>query len=274
MSQRSKYAELAFTLKALEDKIFFHAAHKQSETVQSFLNVAIRKAKLDNELSLIAGWDNVDILKKRITIVLCAQNEIPNIEHVERAYIGLSALKFKYLRFLKFIEYHDSNPDSKETCLDNLETTITSETSTVRSTTIKVKDLKFHVARYGTDEFGRSIKLGVYTNEVIDTLLKPSAEEDHWIPNADLFYLLDLVFGEYYMTKYISTINFYPSMIMPADTKFLTATEAKENIDILLKLDIKRCTSCNLSEYRIKIGEKSLCLNCVNDCGPSGPLPN
>jgi hypothetical protein len=263
MSQRSKYAELAFTLKALEDKIFFHAAHKQSETVQSFLNVAIRKAKLDNELSLIAGWDDIDILKKRITIVLCAQNEIPNIEHVERAYIGLSALKFKYLRFLKFIEYH-GDFKSDESKLDNLETTITSETSTVKTTTIKVKDLKFHVARYGTDEYGRSIKLGVYTNEVIDTLLKPSAEEDHWIPNADLFYLLDLVFGEYYMTKYISTINFYPSMIMPADTNFLTATEAKENIDILLKLDVKRCTSCNLPEYRIKIGEKSLCSNCVS----------
>ena len=270
MSQRSKYAELAFTLKALEDKIFFHAARKHNETVQSFLDIVLRKAKLDNELSLIAEWNDVDILNKRITIVLCAQNEIPNIEHVESAYIGLSALKFKYSQFLKFVEHH-TDSKSDEGKLNNLETTITSETSTSRSTTVKVKDLKFHVARYGTDEYGRSIKIGVYTNEVIDTLLKPSAEEDYWIPNADLFYLLDLVFGEYYMTKYISTINFYPSMIMPADTNFLTATEAKEHIDLLLKLNVKRCTSCNLPEYRIKIGENSLCLNCKRSKHESVP---
>jgi len=261
--ERSKYAELVFVLKALEDKILAHAILNQIETVESFLQVALRKAKLEDQISLLAGWNNECLRQadtpKTIAIVICAQNEIPNIPHVERAFIGLTAVKFRYLRFMKFVEYHST--DFKDP-YKNLSTTITSGS---QKTTFKVQDLRFHVARYGTDEYGRSIKLAVYTKEIIDTLIKPSSDEDHWIPDPNLFYLLDLVFGEYYMTKYISTINFFPSMIMPNDTNFLSAQEAKEHIDILLKLETKYCAVCNVPEYRTKLDLSSnLCVNCKN----------
>lgn len=273
--ERSKYAELAYTLKALESKIFLHASLKQIETVQSFLQVALRKAKLEDQLSLIAGWNDgclqlkdhdSDIQKNKVNIIICAQNEIPNLPHVEKVFIALISLKFNHLRFMKFIEYLPIVNNHQPTDpYSELSTTIISEGTETKSKTIKVKDLKFHVSRYGSDEYGRSIKLAVYTNEIIDTLLKPSSEEDHWIPDSNLFYLLDLVFGEYYMTKYITTINFFPAMIMPADTNFLTAQEAKEHIDILLKLEHRLCSVCNIPEYRTKLDSFNLCVNCKDN---------
>lgn len=248
----SKYAELAYALKALETRIFVHASLQQIKTVESFLMVAIRKAKLENEITLVANWDDTSILKKKVKIIISAQNEIPNIIHVERTFIGLIALKFEHLQFLKYVEY-----SSDEKSLDELSTTIQSD----KKTNVTVGSLRFHVARHGTDEYGRSIKLAIYTNELVDELLKPTVEEDHWIPDPNLFYLLDLVFGEYYMTKHITTINFFPSIIMPSDTKFLTAVEAKEAIDVLLRLEHERCSVCNILEYRTKLINKK-CVNC------------
>ncbi len=248
----SKYAELAYTLKALENRIFVHAALQQIQTVESFLMVAVRKAKLENEITLVANWNDGDIIRKKIKLIISAQNEIPNMIHVERAFIGLTAMKFEHLQFIKYIEY-----SSDEKSLDELFTTIQSD----KKTTVTVGNLRFHVARYGTDDYGRSIKLAVYTNELVDELLKSSTEEDHWIPDPNLFYLLDLVFGEYYMTKHITTINFFPSIIMPSDTKFLTAIEAKEAIDVLLRLEHEHCSVCNIPEYRTKLINKK-CVNC------------
>lgn len=253
----SKYADLVHALKALERRIFVHASLNQLESVQSFLLVAVRKVKLENDLSLIANWDGSDIIKKKINIIISAQNEIPNIVHVEGAFTNLTSTKFEHLRFIKFIEYL-----SDEKNLNELSTTITTHGTTTDETVVKVGNLKFHVAKYGTDEYGRSIKLNVYVNEIVDLLLKPSAEEDHWTPDPNLFYLLDLVFGEYYMTKHITTINFFPAIIMPADTQFLSAAEAKENIDILLGLEHERCSNCNIPEYRTSLNNQKACINC------------
>ncbi len=270
--KKSKYAELVFALKALESKIFLHASMKQYETVQSFFLIAVRKAKLENEISLIGEWNDDDIKKKKIDVIICAQNEIPNIVHVEKVFNGCCAIKFNYLRFMKFIEYSvPLRNDEKDNATDinNFSSTIT--LSNGNETTIKVSDLKFHVARYGADEYGRSIKLIVYMDEIVEVLLKSTSEEDHWTPDPNLFYLLDRVFGEYYMTKYITTVNFFPTIIMPKDTVFLDIYEAKENIDELLKLNHKHCNICNIPEYRTKLTEiidinsqskQLVCVNC------------
>ena len=276
--KKSKYAELVFALKALEDKIFLHASLGQHETVQSFLLITVRKAKLENEIVLIPD----QIIDEKIYIMISAQNEIPNIDHVDKVFTSLSAVKFNYLRFMKYVEFLSSKNETKssknendtdnktndeksnKTNLDDLMTTIKQNNKEIF---IKVCDLKFHVARYGSDEYGRSIKLCVYTDEIVDQLLRQTPQEDHWIPDPNLFYLLDRVFGEYYMTKYISTINFFPIMIMPNDTVFLSAEEAKRDIDMLLGIDNKYCSKCNIPEYRTKLIDPDkdnnyLCINC------------
>lgn len=256
MASEKKYSTLALTLHALEQKIYMHASLNQVETVESFLEVALRKAKLTNDLSLIANWTADDIKNKKVHIIVSAQNEIPNIKNVDVAFDSFQAIKFKHLQFIKFIEYSDHKN------FDELSITVSSGGRDVH---VRTKDLKFHVAKHGVDEYGRSIKLGIYIDEIIDTLIKPTKTEDHWIPDPNLFYMLDLIFGEYYMTKHISTINCFPKLIMTSDTEFLTALEAKESIDLLLKITHNYCNVCGISEYRTKLIKKDsyTCINCI-----------
>ena len=255
----SEYKELISCLHALEVPIFIHASANQTETVESFLTIIVRKTKLEDKISLLANWTESSIKARKINIILSAQNEIPNMTYVEELYNMISGISFKHCVFYKYVEYL---PDSKiPDSIDDLSTVIGNQSNQI---TVKVKDLKFHVAKFNADQYGRCIKVAVYVNEIVDKLIKSTNSEDHWIPDPNLFYLLDLVLGEYHMTKHISNINFFPSIILTDSTTCLTAVEAKETINELMRLDVKTCNICHAPEYRVKILQQSgSCINCL-----------
>jgi hypothetical protein len=261
----NKYKELANALKSLESFIFVHASANHVPTVESFLTIAVRKAVLEGEITLLANWTIKSIAAKKITIIISAQNEIPNVAHVEEFYKIVTKLKFKYFNFLKYVEYLPA-PDDKTDSLETLSTTITSAGPTGNASCLcKVKDLRFHVAKFGADQYNRTLKIAVYVDEIIDKLIQPTASEDTWIPDKNLFYLMDLIFGEYYMTKHISNINFFPINVLasaPSQNRPVSIIEAKSNIDELLNLDHKICHKCKAPEYRVDIGNAGFCQNC------------
>lgn len=248
----SKYNELLISLKNLENFIFAHAAAKQDVTVQSFLTIALNKAKLEGEITLIVNSNETLIKAKKINLIICAQNEIANIPFVEDLYKVLTKGAFKYFNILKYNEYLPVNDNDT---IENLSTNID-------KVELKVKNMKFHVAKFGSDKYGRTIKVAVYINDITDSMLTQSECGNFWIPNDNLFYLLDLIFGEYYMTKHISNINFFPMNILQNDKDLMTATKAKSVIDILLRTDHKKCKSCSAPEYRTDINENNICNNC------------
>jgi hypothetical protein len=249
----SKYNTLAVNLKNLENFIFAHAAIKQDITVNSFLIIALNKAKLEGEITLIVNSNETLIKAKKINLIICAQNEIANIPFVEDLYKVLTKNNFKYFNILKYNEYLPSN--DKDT-IENLSTTID-------KVELKVENMKFHVAKFGSDKYGRTIKIAVYINDITDSMLTQSECGNFWIPNDNLFYLLDLIFGEYYMTKHISNINFFPINILQNDKDLMTATKAKSAINVLLRLNHKKCEKCSAPEYRANINENNICNNCA-----------
>lgn len=252
----SSFAELAFSLKALEKIIIVHAKINQFKIVEDLLKVSTSKAKLQNSICLLPEWNDDLIQKQKIHIIICGQYELENFEKVEKCFKALNVLQFNHLIFLKYAEY----PDIKENPLENLSMKIDD------LITVNIEDLKFHVARYGSDESGRSIKIIVYVDPKIEHTLKQSKDETHWKPDQALIQMLDMIFGEYYMTKYISTINFVPAIVMPKNCNPVSAREAKEYIDVLLGLDIKYCQTCNFPSYRILIKDESKsCISCNND---------
>lgn len=240
----NKFKTLISALKALECKVFYHASANQSETVETFLDVIVRKAKLENYITLAANWTKDTIEKKYVNIIISCQNEIANIKHVETLYDMIIKYRFVCCKFMKFIEYEND---------------VETLSITIDTTNIKATDFRFNVASTAPDTYGRTIQMIVYVDEIIDKLLKSTAEEDHWIPDKNLFYMFDLIFGEYYMTKHITTINFVPTIIM-RNISSLTPTETKEAIDTLIEHQYKTCKTCGIKEYRINIGE--VCYNC------------
>ena len=252
-----KYAEIANTLHILESKIFAHARLNQVETVESFLSLVINKAKLIDKVTLVADWDNHTIKDNYLYIIVSPQNEIPNIEYVERLFDLLIARKFTFLKFLKFVEQRSS--ESKNAISLKISGSSGSTTSTVLSS----DKLKFLVGKSGADVHGRTIRITVHVDEVIDALLKPSESGEYWIPDPNLFYMLDLLIGEYYMTKHIASISFFPSVIFDGrcDT-FQNIDQIRETMGDLLKSKHNVCTTCGVPSYRTKI-TNGLCIYCT-----------
>lgn len=253
ISEENSYALLLELLHSFEVRIFTHAKLNQVETVESFLDVLLTKAKLKDHLMLAGNWDEQSIKNGTLYIVISSQNEVEFMRYVEELY-DLAILKqFRHLKFLKYIENGPS---------DN--TGITMKISDGKSTDIVLNSnqLQFSMAKCGKDRYGRTIQIVVYIDQIIDTLLTPAPNEDYYIPHDNLVYLLDLVIGEYYMTKHISRISFAPRIIMPKSAQFITsADELKADMNILLGFSCEKCEKCSVRSYRANIVNK-VCVNC------------
>lgn len=237
---------LKSTLEWMENKIFHHARLKQIETVESFLAVAVNKSKLMDKIVLMADWNNETLAANIIHIVISPQNEIPNMQIVEELFEFLSKKKFKYIRFLKYIEYR------------GLHSEITS--FTVSNLVVELKHLSYLVSKDVPDKYDRAIKIVVFVEPCvnIDAILQPFG--DHWVPDKNLLYVLDMLIGEYYMTKHISTISFAPRAVVKVET--IKSDEVKDYIDELLRIKTKKCAKCKTPEYRT-ILNKDHCPYCM-----------
>ena len=249
-NKTDQYKTLANTLKILEIPILLHASSNQDEMVESFLQVALRKVKLENEVVLAANYNQENIKNKKVIISISAHNEALNIKYVEQLFDVLMTIKFSHLKFLKFIEYYSHEDDQ-----------VSKLSLTINETKMDANNIKFHIGKSTPDKYGRTLKVVVYVNEIIEKLLKPSGDENTWIPDTNMFYLLDLILGEYYMTKHINTISFIPQFIMPANIDYLSIDEAREHCQILSNEKYKHCQTCNMPEYRVCIKNK-LCNYC------------
>lgn len=260
INSNKQFKDLLDTLKILEQKIFLHAKLNQVETIESFLSVIIRKACLENIITLIADWNNETINNKYLYIIISPQNEIPNIPIAEELFNFLINKKFIYIKFLKFVE----NISDKQNEDKNISMTISNGPSTP-SSVLSSDKLKFSVSKFGADKYGRTIRMVVFVDEIIDKLLVQT-DNDYWIPNNNLFYMLDLLLGEYYMTKHIATINFFPIMIVPPKTDFMNVNQVRETINDLLNIELKTCSLCEIPEYRAQlrtINNHNICHNCT-----------
>lgn len=257
MEKRLTNIDLSTSLRILESKIFVHARANQTETVESFLSIVVRKAKLENKITLIADWDNHTIKDNYLYIIISPQGEIPNIPEVEATFEYLiNCKKYTYLRFLKFVERRDV--DEKSPIIS-----VTIGGSSPSPQTLTSDKMKFLVAKSKADQYGRTIIITVHIDEIIDKLLTPSETGEFWIPDSNLFYMLDLLLGEYYMTKHIASINFFPAAIFDeSKVKCQDIEQARETINDLLKINHLRCEKCLVSGYRTKLNNK-LCIYCI-----------
>jgi hypothetical protein len=248
----SKLSELLLSLSYLEDKIFYHAKLKQVDTVESFLHVIVTKAKLNSEITLLASWTDEYINNNQLFITISTCAGINNIPLVDELYNLAITKKFKYCKFLKYIQ---NTPIS-----DDLALSMISKSN--KPVKLKYDDMKFSVIKGPTAADGRSIKLAVYINDIKDDLLTQASSEDHWLPDSNLMYVLDLILGEYYMIKHILSINFFPLMLLLPNARVLSINECIEEIETLLNKDFKKCSKCKNPEYRVKI-ENDICINCI-----------
>ena len=253
MSAESSYGVLINLLKSFEVRMFAHARLNQVETVESFLDVLLMKAKLKEHLMLAGHWDAKSVKNNTLFIVISSQNEIPNMQYVEELYDLVILEKFKHLKFLKYIENGTTdNSNVNMRISDGKNSDIMLDSS----------QLEFSIAKCGKDQYGRTIQIVVYVDQVIDTLLKPSPNEDYYIPHDNLLYMLDLVIGEYYMTKHISRISFAPRIIMQKSADFIIKAESlKTDMNLLLGFQCEKCTKCSVCSYRVKI-VNGVCFNC------------
>lgn len=253
MSAELGYPLLINLLKSFEVRIFAHARLNQVESVESFLDVLLLKSKLKDNLMLAGHWDEKSIKAQTLYIVISSQNEIPNMPHVDALYDLAILQHFKHLKFLKYIENGPTDGSN-----------ITMRISDGKSEDIILDSnkLEFSMAKCGRDQYGRTIQIVVYVDQVIDTLLTPSPNEDYFIPHDNLLYMLDLVIGEYYMTKHISRISFAPRIIMPKTLNFITNAETlKNDMNLLLGLTYDKCSKCFVSSYRVNV-VNGICFNC------------
>jgi hypothetical protein len=254
MDDSKNYEILYNSLSVLEAKIFAHAKLNQVMTVESFLNVVLSKSNLTNKLTMVSHWNENTIKENYIYIILSPQNEIPNMATVEAVYSLLTAKEFRYVKFLKYVEEMDVADDYSFTVGDDKETTV-----------VKLSQMKFNVAKFKADAYGRKIRLVVYVDEILDKLLKPTESGDHWIPDNNLFYALDMLIGEYHMTKNIATVNFFPRIILNENADVLDVHEVKRTINDLLGVNVNYCSVCKCPSYRAEItlvNDKLKCLYC------------